>query len=56
MYKSKSKVPKKGSAREEMTLAILSKFTNKLRSVPGFNAFHFFLAAGFGPKLFYQTF
>ena len=34
MYKSKSKVPKKGSAREEMTLALLSKFTNKLRSVP----------------------
>ena len=34
MYKSKAKVPKKGSAREEMTLALLSKFTNKLRSVP----------------------
>ena len=34
MYKSKAKLPKKGSAREEMTLALLSKFTNKLRSVP----------------------
>jgi peptidyl-prolyl cis-trans isomerase SDCCAG10 len=32
-YKSK-KVAKKGSAREEMTLALLSKFTSKLRSVP----------------------
>ena len=32
-YKSK-KVPKKGSAREEMTLALLNKFTSKLRSVP----------------------
>ena len=32
-YKSK-KVAKKGSAREEMTLALLNKFTSKLRSVP----------------------
>ena len=32
-YKSK-KVAKKGSAREEITLALLNKFTSKLRSVP----------------------
>lgn len=30
---AKSKVPKKGSAREAMTLELLSKFTSKLRSV-----------------------
>jgi len=34
MFKNKTKIPKKGSAREEMTLALLNKFTNKLRSVP----------------------
>ncbi len=33
-YASKGKIPKKGSAREEMTLALLNKFTSKLRSVP----------------------
>ncbi len=30
---AKAKVPKKGSAREAMTLELLSKFTSKLRSV-----------------------
>ena len=34
MYKNKTKIPKKGSSREEMTLALLNKFTSKLRSVP----------------------
>ena len=33
-YISKSKLPKKGSAREEMTMSLLRKFTDKLRSVP----------------------